>query len=336
MVRNSRSQRSPVNQSPFSTPDSRPPIHVVAGVLSDARGRILLARREGERELAGLWEFPGGKVEKGEIAREALARELAEEIGVEVEPAAMRPLIAVPHRMASGKRIVLDVHHIARFKGRARGLESQALAWVQPERLADYSMPGADRPVVAALREPEFCVVTSSRNAAGEALFTQLEQALAGDARRVIVRGPVRELESVADALASLAVRLGASILFESDALGLDAAMVLARRPGLGVHLAAGDLDRVAASPAADGLLLSATGDSALALARAQEAGVGFALVELSTPRDARHEAGSRLARFAALRESVTIPLYLAAGQADDLQAARAYGAQGLVVPLPG
>src|SRR5690606_28636371 len=130
-------------------------------------------------------------------------------------PAAMRPLIAVPHRMASGKRIVLDVHRIARFKGRARGLESQALAWVQPERLADYSMPGADRPVVAALREPEFCVVTSSRNAAGEALFTQLEQALAGDARRVIVRGPVRELESVADALASLAVRLGASILFE-------------------------------------------------------------------------------------------------------------------------
>jgi 8-oxo-dGTP diphosphatase len=326
-------RRLSMNHSPFPIADSPLPIHVVAGVLRDARGRVLLARREGERELAGLWEFPGGKVEPGETAREALARELREEIGVAVEPATPEPLIAVPHCMASGKRIVLDVYRIARFKGRARGLESQALAWVQPERLPGYSMPGADRPVVAALCEPETCLMTPRGDSTGDVLLAWLEQALAADVRRVIVRGRVRALEPVADAMAALAARHGATFLFDSGAFGLEAAMALARRPGLGVSLAAGDLERARSAPPADGVVLTALCESVDTLARAQNAGVSFALVDFPEPDAGRHAPASRLARFAALRETVTIPLYLADHDGGaDLATARAHGAQGLAL----
>ena len=122
-------------------------VHVVAGVLRDARGRILLARRTEGRELAGLWEFPGGKVEPGETPDDALVRELREELGVDATVGA--PVACVPLEMP-GRRLVLDVRDVA-FTGQPRGLEGQALAWVPLRKLADYPMPPADVPVVEAL-----------------------------------------------------------------------------------------------------------------------------------------------------------------------------------------
>ena len=108
-------------------------VEVVAGVITDARGRILLARRTEGRDLAGLWEFPGGKREPDESAEAALARELREELGIEVDIG--EPLIAVPQRYPH-KRLRLDVRHIRAWRGSARGHEGQALAWVPPSSLA--------------------------------------------------------------------------------------------------------------------------------------------------------------------------------------------------------
>ena len=115
-------------------PDPDPaPIHVLAGVLTDARGRVLLARRTEGRDLAGLWEFPGGKREPGESAEQALAQELEEELGIRVELGA--PLITVPHRYPH-KRLRLDVRRIAGWEGTLKGLDGQALAWVPRSKLA--------------------------------------------------------------------------------------------------------------------------------------------------------------------------------------------------------
>lgn len=122
-------------------------VHVVAGVLRDARGRVLLARRTEGRDLAGLWEFPGGKVEPGESPENALVRELREELGVETEVGA--PVACVPLE-SPGRRLLLDVREVA-FSGLPRGLEGQALAWVPLRKLSDYPMPPADVPVVAEL-----------------------------------------------------------------------------------------------------------------------------------------------------------------------------------------
>ena len=115
-------------------------VHVVAGVLRDVRGRVLLARRTAGRDLAGAWEFPGGKVEPGESARDALARELHEELGIRI--GAVEPFIAVPQAYPS-KRIVLDVYTVTAFEGTPKGLEKQALAWAPPEMLSSYPMPPA-------------------------------------------------------------------------------------------------------------------------------------------------------------------------------------------------
>ena len=122
-------------------------IHVVAGVLRDARGRILLARRTEGRELAGLWEFPGGKVEPGETPEAALVRELREELSVEATVGAA--IICVDWAMPD-KLLLLDVREVA-HQGVPRGVEGQALAWVPLHKLGDYPMPPADRPVVEVL-----------------------------------------------------------------------------------------------------------------------------------------------------------------------------------------
>ena len=120
---------------------------VSAVALIDADGRLLLAQRPEGKSMAGLWEFPGGKVEPGETPEDALVRELREELGVDATVGA--PVACVPLE-TPGRRLVLDVREVA-FSGHPRGLEGQALAWVPLHKLADYPMPPADVPVVEEL-----------------------------------------------------------------------------------------------------------------------------------------------------------------------------------------
>lgn len=124
-----------------------PTIHVVAAVLRDPRGRILLARRTEGRELAGLWEFPGGKVEPGETPEVALVRELREELGIE---ASVGQAVLCVREARPDKLLLLDVRE-ASFTGKPRGLEGQALVWAPLHKLVDYPMPPADLPVVEVL-----------------------------------------------------------------------------------------------------------------------------------------------------------------------------------------
>ncbi len=125
-----------------------PEIHVVAGVIGNAAGEVLIAQRTAGRELAGAWEFPGGKLVAGEGALEALRRELREELGIEVIDAA--PLIDYRHHYPA--RIVrLDVWRVLRYTGVPRGCEGQPLRWEAPSRLLAHGLLEADRPIVAAL-----------------------------------------------------------------------------------------------------------------------------------------------------------------------------------------
>ncbi|MFD1298037.1 8-oxo-dGTP diphosphatase MutT, partial [Lysobacter gummosus] len=162
-------------------------VEVVAGVIRDARGRILLSRRTEGRDLAGLWEFPGGKREPGETAEAALSRELQEELGIETEVGAA--LIRVPQAYPD-KRLVLDVREIRAWRGSARGREGQALVWVPPHKLASYAMPPADRPVVAALEQADRYLVTPEPGDNDDEWLAALSAALAAGVRRVQLRAP--------------------------------------------------------------------------------------------------------------------------------------------------
>ena len=124
------------------------PVHVAVGVVLDASNRVLITRRAAASHQGGLWEFPGGKVEAGESLRLALARELREELGIEIGRTS--ELLEVRHDYGD-KRVLLDVHVVWDFRGEARGLEDQPLESVAPQALTQYSFPAANVPIIGAI-----------------------------------------------------------------------------------------------------------------------------------------------------------------------------------------
>lgn len=136
---------------------ARPPLHVVAGILHDADGRVLLAQRPVGKAFAGRWEFPGGKLEPGESPRDALERELREELGIEVRDA--EPLLCARHHYPDAPRAVLiDSWRVTRWSGVPASLDGQGLQWCAPCELPDVDILEADRPIVTALRLPSWIV----------------------------------------------------------------------------------------------------------------------------------------------------------------------------------
>jgi 8-oxo-dGTP diphosphatase len=125
---------------------------VVAVALIDAQGRILLARRPAGKKMAGLWEFPGGKMDPGETPEAALVRELAEELGIEVSPGDLAPFVFASHAYEKF-HLLMPVFLCRRWAGTPAPKEGQALAWVAPDKLVEYPMPPADRPLIPMLRD---------------------------------------------------------------------------------------------------------------------------------------------------------------------------------------
>ena len=120
---------------------------VVAVALVDADGRVLIAQRPEGKALAGLWEFPGGKLAQGERPEDALIRELREELGVEVKAACLAPLTFASHAYEDF-HLLMPLYVCRRWEGFVQPLEGQALKWVRPKDLRAYPMPPADEPLV--------------------------------------------------------------------------------------------------------------------------------------------------------------------------------------------
>jgi len=123
---------------------------VAACALVDADGRVLLAQRPEGKPMAGLWEFPGGKVEAGERPEETLIRELEEELGIVVKEACLAPLTFASHTYPDF-HLLMPLYVCRRWDGTVTAKETQGLAWVRPNRLREYPMPPADVPLVAHL-----------------------------------------------------------------------------------------------------------------------------------------------------------------------------------------
>ncbi|SDQ98011.1 8-oxo-dGTP diphosphatase [Pseudoxanthomonas sp. CF385] len=299
-------------------------IHVMAAVITDARGRILLARRTEGRDLAGRWEFPGGKREPGESPEDALVRELREELGIEAQVG--EHLISVPQQYPD-KRLRLEVRHLTGWKGTPRGHEGQALAWVAPDKLMRYAMPPADRPVVAALLHPDRYLVTPEPTDVA-AWLTSLGRALAQGVRRVQVRA--RSLsgdawESLARQAVARCQAAGAEVLLNGD-------IDLARTLGVGVHLRASQLADLVFRPLPEDTLVAASCHTAAELRQAEALACDFAVVGSVFPTET-HPGGDPLGwpGFAGLRENVSLPMYAIGGlQAADIPSARQQGAQGI------
>ncbi|KWV44594.1 MULTISPECIES: 8-oxo-dGTP diphosphatase MutT [Rhizobium] len=125
---------------------------VAACALIDADGRILLAQRPEGKSLAGLWEFPGGKVEPGETPEASLVRELHEELGITTKVACLAPLTFASHTYEKF-HLLMPLYVCRRYEGIPHGKEGQALKWVKPQALRDYPMPPADEPLIPMLQD---------------------------------------------------------------------------------------------------------------------------------------------------------------------------------------
>src|SRR6266852_2817786 len=125
---------------------------VAAVALIDVDGRVLLAQRPAGKHLAGLWEFPGGKVQPGETPEAALTRELGEELGIDVEASCLAPFTFASHAYPDF-HLLMPLYVCRKWSGIVDAREGQRLAWVRPARLGDYPMPPADKPLVAMLRD---------------------------------------------------------------------------------------------------------------------------------------------------------------------------------------
>ena len=126
-------------------------VDVVAAALVDGAGRVLVAQRPAGKSLAGLWEFPGGKIEPGEAPAAALVRELAEELGIGVAEADLQPLGFVAHAYSDFHLLML-LYSCTRWTGEPRGDEGQSIAWHTPAALSALAMPPADVPLLAPLQ----------------------------------------------------------------------------------------------------------------------------------------------------------------------------------------
>ncbi len=129
---------------------SRPILLVAAAALVDPDNRVLITRRPPGRPMAGLWEFPGGKVEPGETPEAALRRELREELGIDVCPTCLSPLTFASHAYESF-HLLMPLYLCRQWDGTVHAHEGQEIAWVRPSRLSRYSMPPADEPLIAPL-----------------------------------------------------------------------------------------------------------------------------------------------------------------------------------------
>jgi 8-oxo-dGTP diphosphatase len=129
-----------------------PVVLVVAVALVDVDGRVLLAQRPVGKAMAGLWEFPGGKVQPGEAPEAALIRELSEELGIDVTEGCLAPLTFASHRYETF-HLLMPLYVCRRWQGQAAAREGQSLAWVRPQKLDHFAMPPADKPLVAMLRD---------------------------------------------------------------------------------------------------------------------------------------------------------------------------------------
>lgn len=304
-----------------------PLVDVMAAAITDARDRVLLARRTEGRDLAGLWEFPGGKREPGESLEQALTRELQEELGIDVRIG--DPLIAVAQQYPH-KRLRLDVRMVTHWQGTPRGHEGQALAWVPREKLVGYAMPPADRPVVAALLQPDRYLVTPSPGDPGEdeSWLAALDQSLDAGIRRVQLRLPGLEADrrrALVVAAARRCAAAGAEVLVNGE-------IALAQELGLGLHLRAAQLRELQERPVATDVQLAASCHDAEELRMAEALGCDFAVVGPLKPTPTHPDAtGIGWTRFEHLREHVSLPIYAIGGlDPDDIATARQHGAQGI------
>lgn len=297
---------------------------VAAAIVRD--GKVLLARRHVDAHQGGLWEFPGGKVEAGEVVIAALARELDEELGI--HPEVSTPLISIPYDYPD-KSILLDVWRVDRFTGNPHGREGQPLEWLAIDALQQREFPLANLPVITALQLPPYYLITPDPEKEGEQFLARLEASLLAGVKLVQLRAkslPPDEYRTFASEVAGLCRRFGATLLLNG------AADTVVEVGAAGLHLSASELLSLSQRPLGQDFKLSASCHNASELAHACNIGVDFVVLSPVMPTNT-HPGAKTLGwqSFEKLLAAVTVPVFALGGMTlEDLPKAQRAGGQGV------
>lgn len=302
-------------------------MRVVAAVLEDANGRVLIAQRPPGKQHAGLWEFPGGKIEAGESAFAALRRELHEELGIEVASAARFMTVRRP-RMSG--ELVLEAWRVSAWTGELAAREHSALEWRSPDDAHLLALCDADQPILRALALPACYAITPAPGANTDDFLACIARGLARGVRLLQWRAPGLASEPFRDIAIEL-LRL---------ARAHDARLLLNADPGLaielgahGVHLSAARMGALAALPdRPSGFLVAASVHDAIELAQAGRLGVDF--VTVSPVRATASHPGQvpiGWPGFSDVLDQSGLPAYALGGMVpEDFAEARRFGALGV------
>ena len=299
-------------------------VEAAAAVILQPDGRFLLGRRPEGKPYAGYWEFPGGKIEPGETAAQALVRELHEELGIEADrytPWITREFV-YPHA-----HVRLHFFRVAGWHGEIRDIHHAALAWRRADNVDVAPLLPANLAVLRGLTLPDFYAITHAGEIGVEAQMKTLERALSGGLRLLQIREPqlsVERREAFAREATRLAHAHGARVLVNSD-------IALARHVGAdGVHLPSAQLMQLEARP--DLPLVAASCHNAPELARAAALELDFAV--LGPLRETLSHPGANCLgweRFAQLLENLSLPVYALGGmRREDMAEAQQAGAHGI------
>lgn len=309
-------------------------IHVVAGVLYNARDQILIAQRPEGKHMAGFWEFPGGKVEPGEQAYDGLCRELEEELGVQVLKA--RPLIQVRHKYPD-REVLLDVWNVISYQGRpvnkaGKGAEGQNVKWCDRVALHEEDILPADKPIITAIQMPSEFMVTREPE---EQFDGNLKQFMIGLAHRMAhgvkaiqIRMKSTDWETLRPEMPEMlevARRRRAKLVVNCP--DLRAAGELGFH---GMHLTSAQLHELEERPSAN-LFVSASCHNVDDVKKAEALGLDYIFLgPVKSPSYAPEVQGMGFEKFAEMVEHINMPVYAIGGMtADDLVAAWEAGGQG-------
>lgn len=306
-------------------------IHVAVGVIYDADGKILIAKRPESVHQGGLWEFPGGKVDRGENIEQALARELREELNIHV--LASEPLIQIRHHYPD-KSVLLDVHSITRFSGVACGNEGQPIQWVNAAQLDQYEFPAANHPIITAINLPTTYAITGTL-IDEQSFIAHMINVLDAGVGILQLRIPGLSLIQYQDLLyviADLAVAYKVQLQINTSVDVFQQIQSLFPRINAGIHLNRYEAAKLDKRSVANDILLGVSCHNAQEIEHAQAIGADYLLLS-PVNKTLSHPDASPLGwgRFKELVELANVPVYALGGVDEkDVAVARANGAQGV------
>lgn len=301
-------------------------VEVAAAVLQRPDGSFLLAQRPADKIWAGYWEFPGGKVEAGESAHDALVRELREELGIDVMTAYpwLTRVFTYPHAT-----VRLSFFRVTEWCGEMHPHEGQQFSWQHATEVAVHPVLPANAPILRALQLPALYAISNAAELGVEEFLLRLEAALRGGLRLV----QLREKDMSREALRELAQRVIAMAHEQGAKVLLNGDVALAQQLGAdGVQLTSRQLAELTERPSLD--WCAASCHSAEELRRAQALGCDFALLSPVLPTQS-HPGAAHLGwqNFAAIAADSSIPVYALGGLShEDMTSAWQHGAHGIAL----